>query len=637
MLAKIFSIPAAPVILALALLVSGCTPAGPRALLKGKRCLDRGNVAEAVTQFRRATSLLATNAGAWNYLGVALQRAGQPEEAAAAYQNALRFDRDLVEVYFNLGQLSLEENKPEAARAAFTAYTLRRPNDPAGWLKLGFAQLRAGDTLPSERSFSTVLSLKTSEADAYNGLGLARLQQGKPREAAQFFAAALQARPDFAPALQNLATVNLQYLHDNRAALANFESYLALSPRPANYSEVKAIVASLTQTDAAATIMAPAVVVKTSTPPPEPKPKVASAPPAPRPAPVYRSEPPERTEPQERPAPQPRPEPEEPYFTHITPRPAVAPVPAAPVVTQPVRVQPAPQLVVTPKTNRLMRPTVITTPPPATNVVATGESLEVPMPEEETHHGFWHRLFNAGKTNSTAKRYREDLSAPAPPPDNDAATPAATPTATPAAAPATPAPAVAEEIAGTKPEEKPAEPKPVFTGPRYSYSSPAKPAPGDRHAAEGPFTKARMAEQDENWTEAEQWYQTAADADPSWFEAQFNTGVIAHRLHSYSVALPRYELALAIQPASVDARYNFALALKGAGYALDAADELKRILASNPDEVRAQLALANLCAQSLHDIPQARQHYLRVLELQPDNPQAADIRFWLSANANPPK
>jgi hypothetical protein len=48
--------------------------------------------------------------------------------------------------------------------------------------------------------------------------------------------------------------------------------------------------------------------------------------------------------------------------------------------------------------------------------------------------------------------------------------------------------------------------------------------------------------------------------------------------------------------------------------------------------VRAHLALANLCAQSLHDTAQARTHYLKVLELEPDNAQAADIRFWLSAN-----
>ncbi len=97
-------------------------------------------------------------------------------------------------------------------------------------------------------------------------------------------------------------------------------------------------------------------------------------------------------------------------------------------------------------------------------------------------------------------------------------------------------------------------------------------------------------------------------------------------------ALASYEQALAVQPDSVDARYNFALALKAAGYAPDAADELKKILAANPDEVRAHLALANLCAQELHDPAQARQHYQKVLDLDPTNPQAADIRFWLVAN-----
>jgi tetratricopeptide (TPR) repeat protein len=244
-----------------------------------------------------------------------------------------------------------------------------------------------------------------------------------------------------------------------------------------------------------------------------------------------------------------------------------------------------------------------------TNAIASTEPVELAAPEEESKPGFWHRMFNK-KNSDTTKHYDENG--------------------------VTPIPEANEELAGTKPEEKSVESKPA-TGPalsfaRYHYLSPGKPAPGDRQAAEGAFTKARVAEQDENWADAIQWYQTAADADPSWFEAQYNSGVIAHRLHNYSIALRRYELALAIQPDSLDARYNFALALKASGYPADAAEELKKIVAANPNEVRAQLALANIYAQSLHDVPRAREHYLKVLELQPKNPQAADIRFWLQAN-----
>ena len=89
--------------LALAIFISGCSPSGPRALLKGKKFLDRGDYAGAVAQLKIATSLLATNASAWNYLGLACHRAGQPADAAAAYQRALTLDRDLVEAARAMG------------------------------------------------------------------------------------------------------------------------------------------------------------------------------------------------------------------------------------------------------------------------------------------------------------------------------------------------------------------------------------------------------------------------------------------------------------------------------------------------------------------------------------------------------
>ena len=91
-------------------------------------------------------------------------------------------------------------------------------------------------------------------------------------------------------------------------------------------------------------------------------------------------------------------------------------------------------------------------------------------------------------------------------------------------------------------------------------------------------------------------------------------------------------MALAIQPDSADARYNFALALKAAGYVTDAVNELRKLLASNPGDVRAHLALGNLYAQQLYDVPRARAQYSRVLQLDPRNSQAADIQFWLSSN-----
>ncbi len=241
MQAKKISLRCSFIVVALALILAGCTPAGPRAFFDGKNYLDQGDYANAAARFKIAATLLATNAAVWNYYGMALQADHQPQAAAAAYQRAVDLDRDLVEAHFNLGGLWLEQNQPDAARTEFTAYTLRRSNDPAGWLRLGSAQLRLGETVAAEKSFSKVLYLRPADPAAYNGLGLTRIQRGMPRDAVRFFAAAVRSDPGFAPAMLNLATVNHQYLHDDKTALANLRAYLALTPPPADWDQANAL------------------------------------------------------------------------------------------------------------------------------------------------------------------------------------------------------------------------------------------------------------------------------------------------------------------------------------------------------------------------------------------------------------
>jgi len=109
-------------------------------------------------------------------------------------------------------------------------------------------------------------------------------------------------------------------------------------------------------------------------------------------------------------------------------------------------------------------------------------------------------------------------------------------------------------------------------------------------------------------------------------------GLVAFDTRNFRQSLAAWENALAIQPESVDTRYNFALALKAANYPADAASELKQILAANANETRAHLVLGNLWAEQLGNPSQARQHYLKVLELDPSHPQGTAIRYWLVAH-----
>ena len=117
--------------------VTACGPPGPRALLQGRKLLEAGETEAAVKELKTAVSLLPTNAAAWNYLGLAYHRAGLSTNAIDAYSRAIKLDRELLEARFNLGCLLLDENRLDAAKTEFTAYTLRSGTEPEGWLKLG--------------------------------------------------------------------------------------------------------------------------------------------------------------------------------------------------------------------------------------------------------------------------------------------------------------------------------------------------------------------------------------------------------------------------------------------------------------------------------------------------------------------
>src|SRR5690242_16781772 len=84
------------VILLSAIGLTGCGPSGPHALQQGRKLIERGDYARAVEELQVATSLMSTNAQAWNYLGLACHRAGDAKHAQEYYEKALGLDRDLI-------------------------------------------------------------------------------------------------------------------------------------------------------------------------------------------------------------------------------------------------------------------------------------------------------------------------------------------------------------------------------------------------------------------------------------------------------------------------------------------------------------------------------------------------------------
>lgn len=167
---------------------------------------------------------------------------------------------------------------------------------------------------------------------------------------------------------------------------------------------------------------------------------------------------------------------------------------------------------------------------------------------------------------------------------------------------------------------------------RYKYLTPPKPVAGDRSAAEKFFRAGAQAQQDRRLADALANYGKATQLDPAYFEAYYNLALAAQGTGNTQTALNAFEHALAIQPDSPDARYSFALALKQANYLADAAAELEKLLAQYPNDGRAHLALGNLYAQNFDEPSKARRHYLKVLDTDPQSPQAGAVRYWLAAH-----
>ena len=576
--------------------LAGCGPPGPRALLEGKRLMDQGNYTAAIEELKRAAALLSKDARAWNYLGLAYHHAGQAENAADAYQRALKLDHDLVEAHYNLGCLLLEQNRLEPARNELTAFTLHRGNSFDGWLKLGTAQLRlarteAGelrlrDLGAAEKSLSgEALHLNPQNPEALNDLGLVEIERGRYREAAAHFNNALKQQPNYGPAMLNLAIVSQLYLNNRPFALQKYQEYLAANTQAANWNAVKATARQLAEE---------------LNPPPRP---VTNAPaPAINPARLAAANP---------------------------PRTSVA----TNVLQTEVSTKPAATTIVKPMTEPEIKPDVVklTEPPPVKTADSETTSPPTPPttpavasdyspPASADRKGFLQKINPANLFHHEPK---------------PVATP--TPLTPPSSNPDNTQLATVSMNSGSMSKSSASQAAPLPKA-RYSYVSPPKPTPGDRKEGERLFAQGWQAQHDHRLKDAVALYRAATQADPSFFEAQLNLGFAAFDLPDTTQALLAYETALAIKPDSFIARFNFALALQKAGYIQDAAQELERLVAASaPDESQehlalAHLTLANLYAEQFHQPAFARAHYLKVLELDPHNPQATVIRYWLSEN-----
>src|SRR5436190_3044519 len=556
-----------------ALLFAGCSDPASRALLKGEKLIQQGQYAKATAELESATRLLPRNAQAWNHLGLALHYQKQYAPAQNAYRQALAIDHNLASARFNLGNLLYEHNDFASAMDQLTSYTLLQPRSVDAWLRLGSAQLQTKRFDLAERSFRAALELQPGSCEALNGLGNVAFYRRRTQDALNYFSRALALDTSYAPAILNTAVVAHQSLNNRQQALQGYRNYLALMPQSQNADAVRAAATQLEAERAPpiVTNRAPLLAAKANVP------TVAARSPAASPAPASTSGAP-----------------------ILVQKPTTVPiVPSKPAVSQPAQTNKATQA-------------------PPKVVVAQSEIEVTKLPDDIIIRPVQDLGPNARGGDSGTNSVQQTSA------NVGANTATAGSDSSRAAKPGL--------LARLNPFNGKPKPTSAEAGPKYAYIAPARPAPGNHTEAEKQFSAALTAQRSGDVRAAFANYKKATDADPSYFEAHYNRGLAAYQMSSWQESLHAYEYALALRPDSVDARYNFALALKAANYLDDCAQQLALILRDHPDESRAHLSLGNLYAYKLNQPQLARDHFSKVLEYDPQNPQASEIRYWLASH-----
>jgi tetratricopeptide (TPR) repeat protein len=181
------------------------------------------------------TATLEGNPQCWmahNNLGTWYKDHGDPKQAAAHYQEALRLKKDYAQAHNNLGLWCEENGDTDGAIAHFREAIRLKPGFPEAHNNLGSLLGRMPGRLDEAVSeFREALRIVPEFALAHSNLGTALLKTpGHRNEAIAQFEEAIRLEPGFAPAHASLGdalSASPERLDD---AVAQFEESLRLDP-----------------------------------------------------------------------------------------------------------------------------------------------------------------------------------------------------------------------------------------------------------------------------------------------------------------------------------------------------------------------------------------------------------------------
>lgn len=198
----------------------------------GNSLLALGQLEDAAHAFQSAAAI-DDDPDAWNNLGLTLARLRRWDQAADAFQNALRQVPDAPSLLANLGQVQIARREWDAALESFARWLELEPSNARAHDRLAFVWHEKGVLDKAEPAYRRALEIDETLRTAHVGLGATLAAKGKLTEAQQHYAVALAQQPQDARVVSNVG--HLQVLTgDISAALDSYRQALAWNPRLAD-------------------------------------------------------------------------------------------------------------------------------------------------------------------------------------------------------------------------------------------------------------------------------------------------------------------------------------------------------------------------------------------------------------------
>ncbi len=158
-------------------------------------CLACGHAALGAA-IAQAAARYPMRAQDWQEIGLALQRAGLPDQALAALDRAAEADPSLAGAQFGRGLLLREAGRTAAALAALSEAVRLQPSASSAWFALGLTHQDCGDEAAAAAAYEQALALRPDFAEAAVNLGIARQALGDMTAAMASYRRAYAIRPD---------------------------------------------------------------------------------------------------------------------------------------------------------------------------------------------------------------------------------------------------------------------------------------------------------------------------------------------------------------------------------------------------------------------------------------------------------